>query len=128
MSRRTASRKPLAGRLLGTISAAAAAGLWLAALAGAGSDPAFAGASRYLAGALCLLSVGAAAAAWAGRAGPATALGLLSFVPMGLYMLGAENWLRWIGVANLGYLAGVTLLWVEVLRGRRAAGRPPASG
>ena len=36
-----------------------------------------------------------------------------SFLPCGLYMLGAENFYRWIGVFSLSYLVSAILMFLE---------------
>jgi hypothetical protein len=75
----------------------------------------------------------AALAGWGSfrsRPGLVVVAGLLSFVPLGLYLLGTPSVFRWIGVLDLGLLfAGVAWLILErrtTPRFRHHPGRNPS--
>jgi len=68
---------------------------------------------------MMLLAVMGLWAAWQARPYPLLAAGLVSFAPVGLYLLGTPGLFRWIGVFNLiGLLSAVGML-VERLSHRR---------
>ncbi len=58
-----------------------------------------------------LLAVVAAVASIVGSPGALLIVFLLSFFPVGLYLLGAPSIFKWVGVAELGYLASATALY-----------------
>lgn len=58
-----------------------------------------------------LLAVVAAVASIVGSPGGLLIVFLLSFFPVGLYLLGAPSIFKWVGVAELGYLASATALY-----------------
>ncbi len=107
------------GQMIGTISGLVALALGSAALLGAGGTilhlhdiP------RILLGLLALIGLLAVLAAWAENAAALVLLALLSLVPVGLYLVGVPHWLKWVGVANLGYIAAAALLWSGSRRDR----------
>jgi hypothetical protein len=60
--------------------------------------------------------------AWKGHPLGLIAAFALSFFPVGLYLLGTPGVFRWIGAADVLYLAGGVLLWIA----RRAPERDSA--
>lgn len=44
--------------------------------------------------------------------GPLAGVFLLSFMPVGLYLLGASGWMRGLGAATLGYGVAAGLIWL----------------
>ena len=72
----------------------------------------------WIAGLMLALAMGATVAAWLGRPALLLISFALSFVPVGLYLLGTPSVYSGIGLANLLYLAGSVLIFL----GRRATG------
>ncbi len=72
---------------------------------------------------LMLLGIAGAWAAWRRLLMPLAVVFLLSFIPVGLYLLGASGWLRWVGAATLGHGLAAALLW---LSGRMPGGSSQA--
>ena len=62
--------------------------------------------------ALGIFGIGAATAALYRRPLILLAIGVVSFMPAGLYLLGANNEAVWIGAGTLGYLVAAGFLWV----------------
>ena len=75
----------------------------------------------WVAGLMLALAMGATVGGWLGRPVVLLISFALSFVPVGLYLLGTPSVYSGIGLANLLYVAGAVL----ILLGRRTAG--PAS-
>jgi hypothetical protein len=61
-------------------------------------------------GITALLAVFAGASALAKRAGLVLLAFLLSFVPLGIYLMGTPGVFRWVGVAQVGYLLAAACL------------------
>jgi hypothetical protein len=61
-------------------------------------------------GMTALLAVFAGASALSKRAGLVLLAFLLSFVPLGIYLMGTPGVFRWIGVAQIGYLLAAVCL------------------
>ena len=74
-------------------------------------------------GLLLALAVLAAAAGVGRQAGLLIIAFALSFVPMGLYLLGTPGIFAGIGVAHLGYLLAAALIMLSRQRGRIFRGR-----
>lgn len=77
------------------------------------------GGSPMVAGVMSLLAVLAIGAAWFERPVGLVVVFVMSFVPVGLYLLGTPSLYSGIGIANLLYLVAAALLWL----GRRAEKR-----
>lgn len=54
--------------------------------------------------------------AYKGRPYLMTLVFILSFVPLGLYMLGTPGLFRWIGILDLAYLAASLMILVDTFR------------
>lgn len=98
------------GQLIGAVSGAAVAGLWVLGTLGPMSSTT-AQPSILVATLLVVLALFAAAAAIRRRPGVLLVIFALSFVPVGLYLIGVPHWMKWIGVLNCGYLASAWMLW-----------------
>jgi len=61
-------------------------------------------------GVTAMLAVFAGASALSKRAGLVLLAFLLSFVPLGIYLMGTPGVFRWIGVAQIGYLLAAICL------------------
>lgn len=99
-------RKPsflqIMGRSLGAFASATAAVLWLLAVWSPDTGGILAGVWTLLvAHVLIVVSVVAVIASVRGHGNVMLAAFLLSFLPVGVYLLYHDHWLRWIGVFNL---------------------------
>lgn len=100
-----------AGRIIGAASGVAACGLWLWAL-GMPQGAFTLNALNIAIGVLMLLfALLAVIASIRGHGVVLTILFVMSFFPVGGYLLGVDHWLRWIGVTNFGFLLGGLLIW-----------------
>ena len=69
------------------------------------------GASLVVAFVMIIISIFAVIAALNAHGRVLLFLFLASFFPVGLYLLGASGWYRWIGIFNLGFLlAGIAII------------------
>ena len=60
---------------------------------------------------MILVSVIAVIAAVQGHGGVLIVLFALSFFPVGLYVLAIAHWIRWVGIADAGFLVAGLLIW-----------------
>ena len=107
---RTLSR--YAGKFIGAASGVAACGLWLWVLA-TPQDTFLLSAVHIAVGVLMvLLAIFAVIASLRGHGRALMVMFIMSFFPVGGYLLGIPHWLRWVGVANLGFLvAGLMIIY-----------------
>lgn len=82
------------------------------------------GGSPALAAAMVLLAVLAILSAWFDRPGALLVVFVMSFVPVGLYLLGTPSLYTGIGLANLLYLLSAALLLLSRWLGRARIGTP----
>lgn len=98
------------GQWVGVVCGATAASLWLLGMLGplssATAQPSILSATLF-----GLLALSAAAAAILRRPVILLVIFALSFMPVGLYLIGVPHWMKWIGVFNRGYLVSAWLLW-----------------
>ena len=105
-----------AGRIIGGASGVAACGLWLWAL-GVPQGAFTLNALNIGIGVLMLLfALFAVIASVRGHGVVLVILFVMSFFPVGGYLLGTPLWLRWIGVADFGFLMGGLLIWYSTPR------------
>ena len=106
------------GRVLGVCCAAALALAWAAALWVPTAGLTLPGVSVVTALALLVFAVFAGIASAYGHAVVVALFFLASFFPIGaVFLVEAENWLRWVGWADLGLLAAAVLMWVSARPG-----------
>lgn len=98
----------LAGRCLGLAAGLTMAVLSIAFLLRA---PALATGTLLVFLWLALLGLAGAWLGWWRRRLPLAVVFMLSFIPMGVYLLGARGWLRIVGLAALGLGIAAGLLW-----------------
>jgi endonuclease/exonuclease/phosphatase (EEP) superfamily protein YafD len=100
-----------AGRVIGAASGVAACGLWLWALGT--PQGAFTLSALHIAiGVLMMLfAIFAVIASVRAHGMVLLVIFVMSFFPVGGYLLGTPLWLRWVGVADFGFLAGGLLIW-----------------
>jgi hypothetical protein len=100
-----------AGRIVGAASGAAACGMWLWAL-GTPQGSFTMSALHIAIGVLMMLfAIFAVIASVRAHGVVLMVIFVMSFFPVGGYLFGTPHWLRWIGVANLGFLLGGLLIW-----------------
>lgn len=93
-----------AGRLIGVISGAVSCVLWMAALWDPGSPFSFKPASMLVVFLMILIAILAVIASIKGNSTILLILFFISFLPIGLYVIGVPHWIRWVGLTNTGYL------------------------
>jgi hypothetical protein len=100
------------GKFIGAASGVAACGLWLWVLA-TPQDTFLRSAVHIAVGVLMvLLAIFAVIASLRGHGRALVVMFIMSFFPVGGYLLGIPHWLRWVGVANLGFLvAGLMIIY-----------------
>jgi hypothetical protein len=104
----------VAARSVGLLSSLGAFGLYLIFLF---FNPYRPGALTLPVWAMMALALAGAWAAWRGWSRRMLAISVLSFAPVGLYLLGTPGIFRWIGVLNLaGGAAALVWMWA----GRRS--------
>ena len=98
------------GQSTGVLSGTGACILWMMAIWFPASEIKLSGVSLIVAFLMILISIIAIIASLKAHGGVLIVLFMISFFPVGLYMLGTGNWYRLIGVFNIGYLiAGVCI-------------------
>lgn len=60
---------------------------------------------------MILVSIISVIAAVQGHGGVLIVLFALSFFPVGLYVLAVAHWIRWVGIADAGFLVAGLLIW-----------------
>ena len=99
-----------AGFYLGAASGIGAAVLWSVMISGLASQVQLTGISLVVAFIMILLAMAAVIASLQQHGGVLIVLFFTSFFPVGLYLLVAPHWLRWVGVCNIGYLIAGLLI------------------
>lgn len=98
------------GRLTGIVSGSLACLLWMAALWDPASTFSFNPASMLVVFLMMLAAILVVIASLKGHSTMLMVLFVVSFLPIGLYVIGVPHWIRWVGLANIGYLAAALLL------------------
>ena len=102
MERNRAGVLAMTGRGVGAFASAATAILWLLAIWSPDTSDVLAGGlTLVVAHLLVVVSVVGVIASVRGHGNVMLAVFLLSFLPVGVVLLRADHWLRWIGVLNL---------------------------
>lgn len=101
-----------AGKIIGVASGVAACGLWLWAIGTPSPDFPLSGVSVAIGAVMMVIAICVVIASVRGHGVAIVVMFVLSFLPIGIYLLGSSHWLRWIGVANLGFLLAGVMLWL----------------
>ncbi len=110
----------LAGRALGVVCAACLSVLWIYAIWFPSDGLTIAGPSVLVAGLMALLAIVAGIASGKGHSAVVFGAFVVSFLPVGAYLLGVAHWLRWVGILDTLLLVSAAAIWA----GKRF-GRPP---
>lgn len=108
----------LVGRGLGMLCAAALALAWAFALWVPAAGLPLSGVSVIVALGLVASAVFAGIASAYGHAVVVVLLFLVSFFPVGAFLMQVDHWLKWVGWGDLGLLLAAVLMWAGA---RRAA-------
>ena len=107
------------GQLIGVIAGATSCLLWMAALWDPASPFTFSAASFIVVLGMILIAILVVIASIKGSSTMLLVMFFVAFLPIGLYVIGVPHWIRWVGLANVGYLIAGLLLRV------RASGPDP---
>jgi hypothetical protein len=109
----------MAGRALGAMCGVAIAAAWAVAIWFPEAGLPLAGITVVVALLMLLLAVVGIIASVHGHALVLIVVFSASFVPVGLMLLDLDNWFRWIGGLNLGFLLAGLLVWGSARRRSR---------
>ena len=109
----------LAGRALGVLSAVLLTLVWVYAIWFPGGGLTITGLSVLVAGFMTLLAIVAGIASAKGHSAVVFGTFVVSFLPIGAYLLGVDHWLRWIGILDTLLLVAAAAIWA----GKRALRR-----
>jgi len=112
--------------VLGAVSGALVAVLWMLGLWLPDSGMALTGINFVVGLLMTLLALFAVIAAVRGHTAALVVVFVASFFPVGLALLGADHWLGWAGRLNVCYLVAAALMWLGGPRRRGSAGDAPA--
>jgi len=98
------------GQITGIISGAVSCILWMLTMWDPASVFSFSVASFAVVFAMILLAIIAVIASIKGHSTVLFVTFAISFFPIGLYVIAVPHWLRWVGLANIGYLAAGFLI------------------
>ncbi len=111
-----------AGRIIGATSGVAACGLWLWALGTPQGTFSLSPVHIAVGVLMMLFAIFAVIASVRGHGLALIIMFIMSFFPVGGYLFGIPDWLRWIGVLNLGFLvAGLMILYSAPKTGKHQA-------
>ncbi len=110
MNLAVANKSAAIGLLIGAASGAGASLLWSVAIWSPVSELNLSGISLVVSILMIVLAMAAVIGSWQQHGGVLIVLFFTSFFPVGLYLLVAPHWLRWVGVCNLGYLVAGLLI------------------
>jgi len=99
------------GQITGVVSGIAACLIWMLVLWHPDSVLSFSALSFTVGFIMILIAVAVVIASTRGHSTMLLILFAVSFLPIGLYVLSVPHWLRWVGLANLGYLLAALLIW-----------------
>ena len=111
-----------AGKFIGAASGVAACGLWFWVL-GTPQDTFLLSAVHVAVGVLMMvIAIFAVIASLRGHGVALVVMFIMSFFPVGGYLIGLPHWLRWVGVSNLGFLvAGLMIMYSKPKATRQAS-------
>lgn len=97
------------GQIIGVVSGIAASMLWMLSIWDPASGFSFSYASFAVVLVMTLIAIFAVIASIKGHSTVLIVLFAISFFPIGLYVLAVPHWLKWVGLANLGFLVAALL-------------------
>ena len=100
-----------AGRIFGAASGVAACALWLWALGTPQGTFSLSALNIAIGVLMMLFAIFAVIASVRGHGLALVVIFIMSFFPVGGYLLGTPHWLRWIGVSDFGFLVAGLLIW-----------------
>ena len=100
-----------AGQVIGAVSGVASALLWTTMIWDPASTFDFSLLSYAVVFIMILVSIIVVAASVQGHGGVLIVLFAISFFPVGLYVLAVAHWIRWVGIADAGFLVAGLLIW-----------------
>jgi hypothetical protein len=102
----------LGGRALGMLAGGLTALIWIYAIWVPAESLGVTGVSMLVAAFMALLSLVAAIAAFHGHAIIIVIAFVASFLPVGAILLGADHWLRFIGILNVLLALSSGMIWI----------------
>ena len=99
------------GQTLGVSAGGITASLWMYYLWGPSTLSSFNVGSMGSVFLMIILAVIAIVASLKGHAMVLFVIFGISFLPIGLYLLGLPLWIQWIGLSNIGYLLSGLIIW-----------------
>ncbi|HEU4619169.1 MAG TPA: hypothetical protein VFV10_14110 [Gammaproteobacteria bacterium] len=105
-----------AGRSVGVLAGGVASLLWMLSVWVPGAALKMSGVNLLVALLMALMALFAMIASLRGHVPVLVVVFVASFFPVGLVLLGAEHWMRWVGFANICYVLAAGLIWL----GKRA--------
>lgn len=106
----------LTGRLIGVVAGSLSCLIWIAALWDPASPFSFSPASLLVVFLMILIGVLAVIASIKGNSTMLLVLFFVAFLPIGLYVIAVPHWIRWVGLANTGFLLAGLLLRAGMAR------------
>ncbi len=101
------------GQITGVVAGTLSCLLWIATIWDPTSPFLFSPASFAVVFAMILIAIIAVIASIKGNSTMLLVLFVVAFLPVGLYVIAVPHWIRWVGLANLGYLAAGLLLRLQ---------------
>jgi len=101
------------GQITGVATGVLSGLLWLATLWDPSSPFSFSPASFIVVLGMLLIAILVVIASIKGNSTMLLVLFFIAFLPIGLYVIGVPHWVRWVGLANVGYLVAGLLLRVH---------------
>ena len=98
------------GQITGAVAGALSCLLWMATIWDPTSPFSFWAVSYAVVFAMILIAIIAVIASIKGNSTMLLVMFFVAFLPVGLYVIAVPHWIRWIGLANLGYLIAGLLL------------------
>lgn len=98
------------GQIIGAVAGALSCLLWMATLWDPASPFSFSPASFVVVFWMILIAIIAVIASIKGNSTMLLVMFVVAFLPIGLYVIAVPHWIRWVGLANLGYLIAGLLL------------------
>jgi hypothetical protein len=107
----------VAGRSIGALAGGAVSLAWMLAVWVPGAALKMSGVNLLVALLMALMALFAMIASLRGHVVVLVVVFVASFFPVGLVLLGAQHWMRWVGFADLCYVVAAGLIWL----GKRGA-------
>lgn len=98
------------GQLTGIVAGVVSCVLWMAALWDPASTFSFKPASMLVVFLMIVIALLVVIASYKKNSTALLVMFFVAFLPIGLYVIAIPHWIRWVGLADLGYLAAGLLL------------------